>query len=253
MPNTKLIVGNWKMNPATLKEAKAIATKTRAVASVLKNVDVVACPPLPYVAACGSKKKPDALHLGAQTVSEYEGGAHTGDVSVGMLRDLGVEYVIAGHSEEREAGMTDDKVNRQISAILAADLTAIVCVGEKIHDENGAHLDFLTKQMNQTFAGIPASKAKKIVVAYEPIWAIGAKQAMSPEEIYEMSLFIKKVFADLFGRDIGVKVKVLYGGSVNSLNAAEIIKIGKVDGLLVGRESISAKGFPELLKAVDSI
>ena len=187
------------MNPATYEEAKEIAKKTRAVAADLKNVEVVACPPYPFLTACQTRSDDKSLSLGAQTVSVHLNGAHTGDVGVGMLKDLGVEYVIVGHSERREAGETDETVSKKIAVTLDAGMTAVVCVGEKTRDESGAHLDFLTKQMKQTFAGVPESKAKNIVIAYEPVWAIGAKEAMKPEDVYEMSLFVKKVFGDIFG------------------------------------------------------
>jgi triosephosphate isomerase len=170
-----------------------------------------------------------------------------------MLSSMGVEYVIAGHSEERARGDSDEIVSKRIARILETRMTAVVCVGEKARDESGAHFDFIRDEIKATFSGIPANKAKSIIIAYEPIWAIGAQEAMAPEQIYEMSLFVKKVFADVFGQEAAMKVKVLYGGSVNFRNAADIIGIGKVDGLLVGRESVNMPGFTELLKAVDKI
>ncbi|MFA6432576.1 MAG: triose-phosphate isomerase [Candidatus Paceibacterota bacterium] len=253
MANRKLIVGNWKMNPATLAEAKGIVRKTRLVASRLVHTDVVACPPFPFIHACVSRTRPGAFHIGAQSISAAEGNAHTGEVGVDMLKSLGVEYVIAGHSEQREKGDTDMAVSQKVARIIEAGLTAIVCVGEKTREESGAHFSFIKDQIKNSLSGIPADKARRIVLAYEPVWAIGAKEAMVAEQIYEMSLFVKKAFADVFGPEAGLKVKVLYGGSVNFRNAGEIIRTGKVDGLLVGRESVNMPGFAELLKAVDVI
>lgn len=251
MSSKRLIVGNWKMNPDTLAEAKRIAKKTRLTASRLEHTDVVACPPFPFIHTCIFRTKPNSFHVGAQSVSGAEGGPHTGEVSALMLKSLGLEYVIAGHSEEREKGDTDLIVSQKIARIVDAGLTAIVCVGEKVREESGTHFGYIKDQLKNTLAGISESQAKRIILAYEPVWAIGAKEAMAPEQIYEMSLFVKKAFADLFGQEAGLKVKVLYGGAVNFRNAGEIIKTGKVDGLLVGRESVNMPGFVELLKAVD--
>ena len=249
----RLVVGNWKMNPSTQDEAKKIARMSRRTASQLTRTDVVACPPFVFVSACLSKKKPDPLGVGVQTVSFHEAGAHTGEVSAAMLKDLGVEYVIIGHSEERAAGDTDEMVSKRINAALSVGLKVIVCVGETVRDEAGAYMEILKNQIKNSFADVPKNQVKNITIAYEPVWAIGAKEAMVPQQVYETSLFVKKSFADIFGHDPAMKVRVLYGGAVNFRNAADIISIGKVDGLLVGRESVNVTGFPDLLRAVDSV
>lgn len=253
MANKRLIIGNWKMNPASLDDAKRISKKTRAIAVNLAHTEVVACPPFAFIYTALSRKPAANFSVGAQSASIDEAGAHTGEVAATMLKGMGVEYVIAGHSEQRAAGDTDEAVSKRIIRILEAGMTAVVCVGEKERNESGAHFDFLREQIKNTFAGVPQNKAKSIVLAYEPIWAIGAKEAMAPDQIYEMSIFVKKAFADAFGQEAAMKAKVLYGGSVNFRNAADIIGIGKVDGLLVGRESVNMPGFAELLKAVDKI
>lgn len=241
------------MNPGTLEDARRIASKTRTVAKRLDKTDVVACPPYVFISAIVSRRDPHSLKIGAQSVSFEENGPHTGEVSAGMLRDIGVKYVIAGHSEERGAGDTDEMVSRRVKAIVEAGMNAVLCVGEKVRDEGGLYLEGLKDQIKNSLANIPDRLAKNIILAYEPVWAIGAKEAMKPEQIYEMSIFVKKVFSDVFSRDQAMKVDVLYGGSVNFRNAADIIKIGQVDGLLVGRESVNIPGFVELLKAVDGI
>lgn len=253
MTNKKLVVGNWKMNPLSLDEAKRIARKTRRAAADLRRTEAVLCPPFPFIAAVTPKKAAPHFHMGAQSASFEESGPHTGEVGALMLKDIGVRYVIAGHSEMRAAGDTDQVVSRRIQAILDAGLTPIVCVGEKTRDEGGSHFDFLREQIRGTFSSVPKKDAREIIIAYEPIWAIGAKEAMNPEQVYEMSLFVKKAFADVFSPESAMKITVLYGGSVNFRNAADIIKIGQVDGLLVGRESVNVGGFVELLKAVDNI
>ncbi len=249
----KLIVGNWKMNPATLEQAREVASATRRVAAELEHTDVVICPPHVFISDCTPRTSSAHSYLGAQSVSPNEGGPHTGEVSVLMLKDLGVEYVIAGHSEERARGADDAEISRTAAAITNAGLTAIVCVGEKVRDEGGAYLEFIKEQIHKSLADVTPKRAKDIVLAYEPIWAIGATAAMNPEQVCEMSLFVRKVFSDLFGQDMAMKIQVLYGGSVNATNAADIIRIGNVDGLLVGRESVNIEGFRELLRAVDKI
>lgn len=241
------------MNPKTWDEAKSIGSKTRFATKNLRNVDVVTCPPHVFIHALDSKVKISSFHIGAQTCSYEEEGPHTGEVSAKMLASMGVEYVIVGHSEERTAGDTNEKVNRRMKRVIESGMTAIVCIGEKTRDENGAHLDFLKNQIKETFLDIGRDLAKKIIIAYEPVWAIGAKESMVPEQVYEMSIFIRKVMSDIFDQETGMKIKILYGGSVNFRNAGEIIKLGKVDGLLVGRESVNMPGFRELLKAVDAV
>lgn len=249
----RLIVGNWKMNPATLVEAKKICRKVRRVTNDLSHTQVVVCPSFVFLSACRSRKEVNNFFIGAQSVSVEEGGAHTGEVSISMLQDIGVEYVIVGHSEQRAKGDTDEIVSRKLLNVLNHGMTAIVCVGESNHDTEGQYLEILKSQIKNTFAEIPKKFAKSIIIAYEPIWAIGAKEAMRPEDICETAIFIKKVFADIFTPDLGVKTCVLYGGAVNFRNASEIITIGQVDGLLVGRESVNSAGFIELIKTVEAL
>lgn len=250
--NKKLIVGNWKMNPVTLDEAKKIARKIKRASDSFVSVETVICPPFPFIISCTSKSENKFFHMGAQSVSvEVDRGPFTGEVSATMLKEIGVKYVIIGHSEQRARGESDVIVSKKVKAVLDAGLSPIICVGEASRDEAGSYLETLKSQIKQSLADIPAKFASDIVLAYEPIWAIGAQEAMKNEDIYESSLFVKKVFSDMFGPEAGVKVQVLYGGSVNYRNAPDIIAIGKVDGLLVGRESVNAPGFVELLKAVD--
>lgn len=252
MLNKILVVGNWKMNPETVDEAKIIAQKTRKVAVELSNTEVVICPPFIFISDCSPRTPALNAYMGAQTVSLFkEEEAHTGEISVYMLRDLGVEYVIVGHSEERAQGESDEDVSKKVNAVVEVGLNAIVCVGESVRDENGQYLETIKQQINSSLSKISLKNYKNVVIAYEPIWAIGATEAMKPEQICEMAIFVRKTFADVFGQNAAMKVKVLYGGSVNAENAADIIKIGNVDGLLVGRQSVNVSGFSELLKSVD--
>ena len=253
MSKPYIVIGNWKSNPQMLEEARSIASAARASARSLSRTEVVACPPFPFISAAVPKQPVEGYAVGAQSVSVHAGGAHTGDVSAEMLSSIGVSYAIVGHSEQRAAGDTDQMVAERAGRAIDAGLRAVVCIGEASRDDEGSHLEFLKGQLAAALGGIAAGRAAKAMIAYEPIWAIGAKAAMAPDDIYETSLFIRKTFADMFGADAGRAVRVLYGGSVNAANAAEIIRVGKVDGLLVGRASVDAAEFDALLSAVDAV
>ncbi|MEI7462965.1 MAG: triose-phosphate isomerase family protein [Candidatus Taylorbacteria bacterium] len=248
------IIGNWKMNPDTLDEAKRIILKIKNFSSKLSNARVVLCPPLVFISKLISNKHSSNFNIGAQTVSPEESGPYTGEVSSLMLKDIGVSHVIVGHSEERKTGDTDLIVSRKIKAVIDGGMIPVVCVGELKRDIEGvSHFEELKNQIKNSFADLPQVFVKNIILAYEPVWAIGGSEAMSPEQIYETSLFVRKIFADLFGTESGISVPILYGGSVNYINAADIMRIGKVQGLLVGRESLNTSSFIELLKAVDGL
>ena len=252
--NKRLVAGNWKMNPATVIEAKNLARKFRLAAASLERTEAVICPPFPYISVCKSREIPKNFFLGAQSAStEVDTGPHTGEVSATMLKDMGVEYVVVGHSEQRQKGDTDANVSKRLRNVLEQGMQAIVCVGENTRDPEGSYLESLKNQIRNSLEGVAKKFTKDIVIAYEPVWAIGGKDAMRPEDVYETSLFVKKIFADVFTPDAGIKTRVLYGGSVNSHNAPDIITIGKADGFLVGRESVNSVGFVELLRAVDTL
>lgn len=242
------------MNPSSLEEAKELASKIRKMIADIDQVETVICPPWPFIADCLPSKTTENFELGGQTVSvEKERGSFTGEVSAHMLGSLGAKYVILGHSERRKRGETDDMVSKQAANALEAGLKVIVCVGEEERDENGAYLEKLKNQIRGSLANIPAKYAKKIILAYEPVWAIGGTEAMKTETVNEMSLFVKKVFADIFTPEVAVKAIVLYGGSVDVQNASDITKNGGVDGLLIGRESLKAENFSQIVKSVSQI
>lgn len=241
------------MNPSTLAEARAISGKVRRAAAKLNNVEVVVCPPFPFIQACTPRIMVKNYGIGAQSVSDYQDGAHTGEVGASMLKDLNIRYSIVGHSEQRARGDGDLIVRDRAKAALERGIIPVICVGEISRDENGAYLEKLKGQIKGSLTDIPKKFAGNMVIAYEPVWAIGGQEAMKPEDVHETSLFVRKIFADLFGQENGLKVKVLYGGSVNRRNAADIVKIGKVNGLLVGHESANPAGFTELLKIIDII
>jgi triosephosphate isomerase len=253
----KIIVGNWKMNPTSLAEAQNIFKKVKAAASKLKSTHVVMCPPFVFIGKfapmklAGKAKK--MVAIGAQDVFYEPQGAFTGNVSAPMLKELGLTHVIIGHSERRAAGETDETVSKKVLAALEAGIHPIVCVGEVTRDPQGMYLETLKNQIKNSLSNVPKKLFSQIVVAYEPVWAIGAKEAMDAATIEEMTIFVKKTISDLSDHENGIATPVLYGGSINFRNAPDIISRGKVDGLLVGRESVNTPGFIELLKAVDPL
>ncbi|MDO8430366.1 MAG: triose-phosphate isomerase [Candidatus Taylorbacteria bacterium] len=249
----RIIVGNWKMNPTTLDEAKRLFKSTKNTADKLKSISVVLCPPFIYIPALLNTRTESSVSIGAQDVYFESQGSFTGEVSPAMLKDMGVSYVIVGHSERRAKGETDEMVSKKVSALLDIGISPILCLGEKERNENGSHLEFLKDQIKNSLYKVSKKYIAKLIIAYEPVWAIGAKEAMAPEDIYEMSIFIRKVLADMYGHDEAVSMPVLYGGSVNWRDAVDIFVKGQIDGLLVGRESVNRAGFVELLKVADSI
>ncbi len=246
----RLVVGNWKMNPASLEEAKDLARDVKRGAGKLRKTQVVLCPPFVYLQALSGKTEGN-LYLGAQDANQETFGSHTGEVSYSQLGQFGVKFVILGHSERRKMGETDEIINKKIKSVVAGGMSAIFCVGESTRDHNG---DFFGTIKNQIFAGlkdISKKSADKIVVAYEPIWAVGAKESMAPRDLLETTIFIKKVLKDMYGV-FSDDIRVLYGGSVDRVNADSLIRDGGVSGLLIGRESLRGKDFVEITKLVDS-
>jgi triosephosphate isomerase len=250
MKKKYIIAGNWKMNPQTVEEAKRIATQVKKVAIKTKKIETVACPPFVY---SNLIKVDDGFSLGAQDVYFEQAGSFTGEVSAEMLRSIGAKYVIVGHAERRKMGDTDVVVAQKLNAAVEAGIQPILCVGEKERDQNGDYLGVLKNQIVTSLGKLAREDVKQLVVAYEPLWTIGATSAMTPADVHETALFIKKVLSDTYGQEYALQVKILYGGSVTFKNAKDIVALGQVDGLLVGRESVNPEGFNLILKEIDAI
>ena len=250
----KLIIGNWKMYPKSVKEARDTFTAIRKVSATLRDVQTVVCPPALYL---GDLKKLITGHravLGAQNSWLENEGAYTGEISPAQLASMGVLYTIIGHSERRAIGETDELINKKVIGGLKAGLTVVLCVGERVRDMDGEYLKFIQAQLVADLAGVTKKDLAKLVIAYEPIWAIGknALRAASPEDALEVSIFIKRTLADLYGKS-GEAVLILYGGSVDAKNSAEFLAKSNIDGLLVGRASLDAKVFGSILKQANEI
>ncbi|KKW12885.1 MAG: Triosephosphate isomerase [Parcubacteria group bacterium GW2011_GWA2_49_9] len=254
MRKKKLMVANWKMNPGSVAEARVLFGKTKLAGGKLDKVETVMCPPFPYLglfAHAGTTR----VSLGAQDVFWANIGRATGEVSPEMLKDVGASYVIVGHSERRALGETDEMVSKKLRAVLAEGLTPIVCVGEKERDVDGKYFDILKNQIKSSLAGIRRTDFREFVIAYEPLWAIGksAREAMTPRDIRETSIFIRKVLADMYDATTAELPVLLYGGSAEGSNTAAILRDGGVSGLLVGHASLDASGFISMLKSANSI
>jgi len=191
--------------------------------------------------------------LGSQDVFHEAEGAYTGEVSVSNLKSVGVKYVILGHSERRAAGETNKDVNIKVKASLKAGLNTVVCVGEKVRDEHAEYLHHLKVELKESLQGVTPVAAKKLVIAYEPIWAVGknAKKADTPQETQETILFLRKILTEIFNKKIAMTMPIIYGGSVNPKNAVSFITDGGADGLLIGRASLNGTQFGKILKDSD--
>ncbi len=247
----KIIVGNWKMDPITLDEAKRVFRSVKNASKKLLFTEVIVCPPEPFLGFLLKNNKDLLISIGAQNAYFEEQGHFTGEVSPYILKDIGVSHVILGHSERRAMGETDEIVSKKVQMALEAGLKVILCVGEKDRDANGEYLNVLKSQIKNSLDKVQKKNINRLLIAYEPVWAIGAKDPMNPATVYEMSIFVKKVLSDIYGQDEVLSIPILYGGAVNFRNAGDILVQGKVNGLLVGRESINSSGFVELLKTID--
>jgi len=252
-PHVPLIVGNWKLNPDTLGKARKLFLDTRKEIGRKKLQSIVAvAPPFPFLSEMERLSPSQRIGLSAQDVFFESIGAHTGEVSLPMLKSVGVTSVIVGHSERRAAGETDTEIYKDIQAIFKSGVTAIVCVGEKERDVHGNYFSVVEAQLRSALRDIPKSKLKQLVIAYEPVWAIGTGNHATAEDVHEMKLFIQKIIADVFDRAAIKKVRVLYGGSVKEKNAQELFEKGNVDGFLVGGASLKPKEFAGIIKVAEA-
>lgn len=248
-----LVVANWKLNPRTLGEAKKLFLDIRQGLGRRKsNVEVVVAAPFPFINELHRLSPSQRIKLSAQTSFPEKTGAHTGEVSLSMLSSVGVTYVIAGHSERRAAGETDDEVNAQVQAALKSKMTTILCVGEKKRDQHGNYLGVIETQLLAALHEVKSSQLKDLVIAYEPVWAIGTGNNASPHDAEEMRIFIEKVLSDRFNRAAAKKVRILYGGSVKRDNADALMADGDVDGFLVGGSSLKATEFVAIVNSAES-
>lgn len=251
--HTPLIVGNWKMNPATIGKARELFLSIRKEIGRKKlDTQIAIAPPFPFLSEMERLSPSQRIGLSAQDVYFENIGAHTGEVSLPMLKSVGVSSVIVGHSERRAAGESDEEIYKDIQTIFKSTLTAIICVGEQARDQHGNYFGIVEAQLRSAIRSVPKNKLKQLVIAYEPVWAIGTGKHATPEDVHEMKLFIQKIIADQFGRNAIAKVRILYGGSVKKKNAEELLTVGGVDGFLIGGSSLKAKEFASIIHIAEA-
>ena len=251
MARKKIVIANWKSYPATKRDALKLFTAAKKSAALARNVTTVVFPPLIFLPLFTARRK---LFLGSQNVSGEGGVAHTGEVSASMLVPFQVAYVIVGHSERRALGEDEAMVAKKIRSALAEGLQPILCIGEAERDTEGAYHEILRQEIRSALVGLSSAEIRRVLIAYEPIWAIGksAADAMKPEEVHEAVIFIRKTLTEIIDRSIAERVPILYGGSVESDNVASLYTYGDVDGFLVGHASTDAKSFNEILESVSN-
>ena len=244
-----IVAANWKMHK-TAPEASELARAVRAKLEGAGSVEVVLCPPFTALHAVAAALVGGSIALGAQDVHWENEGAFTGEISPRMLRDAGCRYVIIGHSERRIGqGESDDAVRRKVGAALAAGLRPIVCVGETLAEREGQRTHaVLVRQVERGLAGLGGELAG-MVVAYEPVWAIGTGRTASPEQAQEAHTFLRDLLRGIAGESVAAATRILYGGSVNPSNAAELFGMPDVDGGLIGGASLSAESFASIVGA----
>jgi len=241
----KIIIANWKMNPKNAKEAQALFEAAKEGARGAKNIQIVVCPPFVWL---GILKSNAQVKLGVQNCHWENSGAFTGEISAAMAADSGAEYVILGHSERRRyMGETDEIVNLKIKSALKAKLKAVLCVGEKFGEEMSIVVE---NQIIKSLAGLSVNQMKDVILAYEPVWAVGTGHNCSPDNALSAGLFIRKTLAKLYSRFLAEKAPVLYGGSVNDENGNSYISQARLNGLLVGGSSLDAKEFAGIIKGI---
>lgn len=244
-----IIIANWKMNPPTFPEAEKLLLDLLPEVAKNKKVEVVICPPFVWLTDLSYKYK-KSVAFGAQDVFWEEEGAFTGEISAAMLKSAGADYVITGHSERKiYFGETDEMINKKLKTALEAGLASVLCVGEEERSSDGIPA-VVGEQLKKAMEGVGKNSVKKLIVAYEPVWAVSTmpgSQADNPDNAFRAMIFIRKVLTDLYDRKTAEGVKIIYGGSVSSANIAGFLREGKMEGALVGGASLDAQEFAKIV------
>ena len=251
----KIVAGNWKMNK-TFEEAGILASEVMGMVAdeVKGNVSVVFCVPFPYLLPIKNQLGNNTrIAVAAQNCSEHEGGAYTGEVSAAMLRSMGIPYVILGHSERRQYFGEDGKLlAKKVDIALKYGLNPIFCCGEPLDvREKNEYEKLVKQQVEEALFHLDAPSLEKVVIAYEPVWAIGTGKTASVQQAQDMHAVIRKHLATKYGQSVADKISILYGGSVNAANAKELFACADVDGGLVGGASLKSREFTDIIKAID--
>ena len=244
-----LIAGNWKMNK-TATEAAALVTEIKRDVFDVDNVDILVCPPFTALAVVGDVVRDSNVSLGAQNMYFEDKGAYTGEISTAMLKDCGCTHVIIGHSERRTIfNESDETINKKVKKALEADLIPILCIGEKLEErEANKTFEVITNQLECDLADIDSDNIKKIIIAYEPVWAIGTGKTATSEQAQEAHAFIRNLIKEKYDSVVADGIIILYGGSMKPANVEELVSQPDVDGGLIGGASLEAASFVELVK-----
>ena len=242
------MAGNWKMNK-TVGEAVTMVKSLKDAVADVKDVEVLVCPTYTALYAVYNEIKDSNINVGAQNLFWEAKGAFTGEISPSMAKDAGCSYVIIGHSERRQYfAETDETVNKRTKAAFGAGLIPIVCVGETLEErEKNITFQVVETQIKGGLANLTAEEAAAVVIAYEPVWAIGTGKTATPQQAQEVHAFIRKLYKEMY-QDAADKVRILYGGSVNPKNVSDLMKQSDIDGGLVGGASLEADSFTQLVK-----
>ncbi|MEO7599918.1 MAG: triose-phosphate isomerase [Opitutus sp.] len=252
-PRKKLIAGNWKMNKSS-SDAAALVGEIIAAAGKINDVDIVICPPFVALESAGKALEGSTLKLGAQNMHPEASGAFTGEISASMLRGLFATHVILGHSERRaHFAESDSFINLKVLAALKNQLKPILCVGETLAErESGATLKVVQTQLEAGLYGVNKEQAASVIIAYEPVWAIGTGKVATTDQAQEVHAFLRGLLTKLFTDTVALKVRILYGGSMKPANAPELLAQKDIDGGLIGGASLEARSFVELIKAAEA-
>lgn len=246
-----IVAGNWKMNLTSDQGARLVEGIRRGL-PYPGRVEVVVAPPFLLLAALAALLKSSYIALAAQNLHQEEAGAFTGECSAAQVRDAGAEYAIIGHSERRQYCQEDDsQINRKVHISYRHGLTPILCLGETLQQrERGEQEEVIARQLVHGLDGLSVEQAARLVVAYEPVWAIGTGRSASPAQVQEVHAFLRKLLSERFGAQASGRVRILYGGSVKSDNCAQILSLADVDGALVGGASLRAEEFIAIIRSV---
>jgi len=246
-----LVIANWKMNPPTLREARNLVAAARKAGERGRGISLVVAPPAIFLPSLSAGYKGKRIAFALQSGHWEKSGAYTGELSMAQGKDARASYVIVGHSESRARGETNDDTRKRVAAALALKLTPVLCIGEQHRDSAGAYFSVVSAQLRAAFAELSPAQAARVVIAYEPVWAIGGEESMSPASMHEMAIFIRKTIVELLGQQT-MSIKIIYGGAATEGNAAAMLAGGDVAGLLVGHVSVDATRFAALLAAVSN-
>jgi triosephosphate isomerase len=249
----KLIVGNWKMNK-TSAEAFALAGAIKKNAAIANEVDIVLCPPFTALAAVYNVINGTSIMLGGQNIHWEDSGAYTGEVSAAMLKEAGCKYAIIGHSERRKYfGETNETVSKKLKSALTVKLIPILCIGETLLErEDGRAFQVVEDHLRGGLNGIGNEEMQRVVIAYEPVWAIGTGRVATPIEAKEMHLFVYELLDKIYGKDVSSSTRVIYGGSVTPENISSLLDESEIRGALVGGASLTAESFSQIIRAAQT-